>query len=114
VFDVEALEPFLHRAAADGLPVIAGIWPFPHLRNAEFLANEVPGVTVPGEVVERMRRADAAGPEAAFEEGLAIARETIEAARPRVQGFHVHAPRRNVEVALRVLKDSGVATRSPT
>ncbi len=114
VFDVEALEPFLHRASSDALPVIAGIWPFPHLRNAEFLANEVPGVVVPAEVVERMRRAEASSPDAAFEEGLAIARETIEDARTRVQGFHVHAPRRHVEVALRVLREAGIGAASST
>ena len=60
------------------------------------------------EAVERMRRAHASGPEEALEEGVAIAVEVIEAARPLVQGFHLSAPRREVEVALRVLKEAGV------
>jgi homocysteine S-methyltransferase len=109
VFDVAALEPYLERAAERGLPVIAGIWPFPDLRSAEFLANEMPGVTVPAKVVERMRRAQASGPAAAREEGAAIALEAIGAARPLVAGFHVSAPRRKVDMALRVLRDAGVA-----
>jgi methionine synthase / methylenetetrahydrofolate reductase(NADPH) len=91
VFDVGELGPFLELAARHGTPVIAGVWPFPSLRSAEFLANEVPGVAVPPEIVERMRRADASSPEAALEEGLAIALEVIGAVRPARAG---HPPER--------------------
>ncbi len=38
---------FLDFAVPLGIPVIAGIWPLKSLRNAEFMANEVPGVRVP-------------------------------------------------------------------
>ena len=50
---VEELRPkgqrFVERIHKDGMhiPVIAGIWPLVSARNAEFLANEVPGVIVP-------------------------------------------------------------------
>src|SRR6266516_4444036 len=57
VFDVGQLEGFLKRVEAYRIPIVAGIWPLISLRNAEFLANEVPGVVVPAEVLERMRRA---------------------------------------------------------
>ncbi len=45
IFDVCELRtlPEAHRAAR--LPVVAGIFPFESVRNAEFMANEVPGVT---------------------------------------------------------------------
>jgi methionine synthase / methylenetetrahydrofolate reductase(NADPH) len=108
VFDVAQLEPFLKLAARHRTPVIAGVWPFPSLRSAEFLANEVPGVSVPAEVVERMRRAEASGRQAALDEGLSIALEVIGAVRPLVQGIHLNAPRRNVSVALRVVREAGV------
>ena len=108
VFEVAELEPFLELASRHGTPVIAGVWPFPSLRSAEFLANEVPGVAVPPAVVDRMRRAEASGPQAALEEGLQIALEVIGAVRPLAQGIHLNAPRRNVSVALRVLKEAGV------
>ncbi len=61
VFDRSRLEQFLRRTEGFGVPVIAGIWPLVSLRNAEFLANEVPGVTVPAETVDRMRQASARG-----------------------------------------------------
>ncbi len=108
VFDVDALGRFLDDAGPAEVPVIAGIWPFLSLRNAEFLANEMPGVAVPGPVVERMRKAQASGPEAAQEEGILIAVEQIEAVRPLVRGFYLSAPHRRVDVALRVLRESGV------
>jgi homocysteine S-methyltransferase len=106
VFDVADLDPFLELAARHRTPVIAGILPFPSLRSAEFFANEVPGVSVPTRVVERMRHAEASGERAALEEGVRIAVEAIDAARPLVQGFHVSAPRRDVQVALRVLRQA--------
>jgi len=108
VFSAEALESFLERAAPVDIPIIAGIWPFVSLRNAEFLANEMPGVHVPAEVVERMRRTAGDGPEAGLEEGVTIALEMIEAVRPIVRGFHLSAPLRRVDVALRVLRESGL------
>ena len=108
VFNPETLERFLEQTPTDGIPIVAGIWPFLSLRNAEFLANEMPGVDVPSETVERMRRAHASGPEATAEEGVAIALEMIEATRAFVQGFHLTAPHRKVELALRVLRESGV------
>jgi homocysteine S-methyltransferase len=108
VFDVEALERFLQEAGSVDIPVIAGIWPFLSLRNAEFLANEMPGVVVPAAIVERMRHAQAMGEAAAVEEGVSIALEMIEAVGPLVQGFHLSAPHRRVEVALRVLREGGV------
>jgi len=108
LFDVRRLDPFLELAAPTSLPVIAGIWLFPNLRSAEFLANEMPGVSVPAEVVERMRAAEAEGSEAALAEGVNIALEVIEGARGKVQGFHLSAPRTNVEVAVRVVSEAGL------
>lgn len=108
VFDTEALERFLEQVDRWRVPVVAGIWPLLNLRNAEFLANEVPGVTVPTHVVERMRAAEASGAEAALAEGVAIACEMIEAVRPLVQGFHIGAPAGRVDVALRTLREGGV------
>jgi methionine synthase / methylenetetrahydrofolate reductase(NADPH) len=107
VFDAEALERFLD-AAGHPIPVIAGIWPLLDLRNAEFLANEMPGVRVPEAIVERMRKAEESGKDAALDEGIRIALETIEAVRPFVRGFHVSAPERRVDVALRVVREGGL------
>ncbi len=103
VFDLRQLEQVLPRIAGYGIPVIAGIWPLVSLRNAEFLANEVPGITVPDEVLARMRRASDRGKEAALAEGVAIARELMAAVRGTVAGVQVAAPLGRVAVAVEVL-----------
>jgi methionine synthase I (cobalamin-dependent)/5,10-methylenetetrahydrofolate reductase len=103
VFDADQLEAFLRRIEAFRIPVIAGIWPLVSLRNAEFLANEVPGVSVPEEVLARMRSAQAAGKDSALAEGVAIAREMLGRLRPMVQGAQISAPFGRVPVALQVL-----------
>jgi homocysteine S-methyltransferase len=103
VFDPEALAAFLNACTAFRIPCIAGIWPLVSLRNAEFLANEVPGVRVPDHVIARMRKAEERGTEAAEAEGVAIAREMAAAVRGLVQGIQVSAPLGRVDLALRVV-----------
>jgi methionine synthase I (cobalamin-dependent)/5,10-methylenetetrahydrofolate reductase len=106
VFDVEQLEAFLAKLDTNRIPIIAGIWPLVSVRNAEFLANEVPGVTVPQHVIDRMRRANDKSKEHGVQEGIAIAREMLERVRPSVQGVQVSAPFGKVELALEVFRDT--------
>ena len=65
-------------------PILAGIKPLYNSRNAEFLHNEVPGITIPESQRERMRAADK--PQ---QEGVLIAREIAEELRPHVRGFYL-------------------------
>jgi homocysteine S-methyltransferase len=102
VFDAGALQQFLERIAEFRIPIVAGLTPLGSLRHAEFMANELPGVHVPDAVVERMRRADAAGQARA--EGIAIARETLAAIRPLVQGVQISPAAGAVETALTVME----------
>jgi homocysteine S-methyltransferase len=108
VFDLEQLDRFLQRVESFRVPIVAGIWPLVSLRNAEFLANEVPGVSVPAEVLDRMRRASADGKEAALAEGVRISREMLAAVAERVQGAQVSAPLGRVPVALEVLAEAPI------
>jgi 5,10-methylenetetrahydrofolate reductase len=102
VFDPDQLERFLKRIESFRIPIVAGIWPLVSLRNAEFLANEVPGVSVPASVIDRMRAAQDKGKEASLAEGVAIAKEMLARVRPMVQGAQVSAPFGRVPVALEV------------
>ncbi len=104
VFDLVQLDHFLKRIESFHLPIIGGIWPLVSLRNAEFLANEVPGVTVPEEILTRMRRASEQGREQGLAEGVTIAREMLGAVRDRLSGAQVSAPLGKVAVALDVLR----------
>ena len=80
VFDVADIEHFVARTRGVALPLVVAVRTLGSLREAEWLANEVPGQRVPQALVERMRRAAAEGTEAA--EGVAIAQETVEAIKP--------------------------------
>lgn len=101
VFDVAAFERFLKRVEPMRLPILVGIWPFESALNAEFMANEVPGVTVPDALVERMRRATT--PEAAVAEGVLVAREIVSAVRHMAAGLQVFSPSGRLDSALDVL-----------
>ncbi|HUE77219.1 MAG TPA: methylenetetrahydrofolate reductase, partial [Longimicrobiales bacterium] len=106
VFDAAQLLAFMRELDARNLriPIVAGIWPLVSARNAEFLANEVPGVTVPEAVLDRMRKAQEKGKEHALEEGIAIARELFDEIRAEVQGLQVSAPFGKIPFALRVFE----------
>lgn len=64
-------------------PILAGIKPLYNIRNAEFLHNEVPGISIPMEQRERMRAAKS--PQA---EGVEIAREITQILKPHVHGYY--------------------------
>lgn len=102
IFDVEGLLARLPELPPDGPPILAGVWPLRSLRNAEFLASEVPGVHVPDAVLKRMRAADRSGK--AAEEGIAIALEAIDALRAHVAGFQLAAPFNKPEAAVALLQ----------
>jgi methionine synthase I (cobalamin-dependent)/5,10-methylenetetrahydrofolate reductase len=106
VFDVAAMVRFLdriwERIGRARIPVLAAITPLESLRHAEFLANEVPGLSVPDVVLERMRCAEDAG--RAREEGLAIARELVVELAGHVQGLQITVASGDVDAALRVLE----------
>lgn len=101
VFDVAGFERFLKGVEGFRVPIIVGVWPFDNALHAEFMANEVPGVTVPDALVQRMRQANSA--EAAAAEGVAIARELLAALRPMAQGAQIFTLSGRVERAFEVL-----------
>lgn len=102
VFDATQLESFLDKIEHLALPVVVGIWPLLSFRNAQFMKNEVPGVTVPDEVLERMRIANEKSKEHALHEGVSIGREVLSRVRDRVAGVQVSAPLGRVDLALDV------------
>jgi methionine synthase I (cobalamin-dependent)/5,10-methylenetetrahydrofolate reductase len=100
IFDVPGFQRFLKRIEPAGLPIVASILPFESARNAEFLANEVPGTFVPDALLDRMRQAE---PAAAAAEGIAIARAIAAQLRGAVQGFQVATQAGDIDAALAVL-----------
>lgn len=102
VFDIDALFRFLDRIKEYKIPVIAGIWPLASYRNAEFMNNEVPGVSVPDHIMKRMALGETK--EKQRLEGIEIARESIYKIKHVICGVQVSAPFGNVNTAIEVLK----------
>jgi len=101
VFDTESFERVAARLDAARLPVLLGVRPLENALDAEWMAHEMAGSRVPGNVVERMQRART--PEAAAEEGIAIAREVYQALKARVQGVLITAPHGHIDRSLAIL-----------
>jgi homocysteine S-methyltransferase len=101
VFQQELLDRILERTAALEMPVLVGVLPLVSYKNAEFLHNEVPGMSIPEHIRERMRRVP--GGAEARKEGVKIAREMLFAVRDRVQGAYLMPPLGRYELALEVL-----------
>jgi homocysteine S-methyltransferase len=100
VYSREILTALLERTAPQKIPVLVGILPLVSERNAEFLHNEVPGITLSDEVRRRMRGKSG---EAGVREGLALAMELVEAGRGKVGGWYLMPPFGKVDLALELM-----------
>src|SRR6266496_3943609 len=85
IYELAPLLRFLDRVGKPPIPMILGCIPLHSSRHAEFLHNEVPGITIPDEVRARMRAAGEHG----HEEGLRLAEELLSAARSMVEGVYL-------------------------
>lgn len=85
IYELAPLLRFLDRVGKPPIPLILGCIPLHSSRHAEYLHNEVPGITIPDDVRMRMRTADEHG----HEEGLKLAEELLAAARSMVQGVYL-------------------------
>jgi len=101
IYDLGRFEQMLALTAHLNVPILPGVLPLVSGRNAEFLHNEVPGIVIPEEM--RRRMAGRSGDDG-VSEGLAIAREFIEAAFDRVGGFYLIPPFGKYEIALELVK----------
>ncbi len=102
VFDLRILERFMKKIAGVKIPLVCGIWPLVSYRNAEFMNNEVPGASVPAEILERMRKTTTK--EEGFAEGVKIARETYERVKGSVAGVQLSAPMGRIEGIFMILE----------
>src|SRR5581483_6157394 len=73
VYDLEVLDRFLERAGGAPVPVVVGVLPLHSFRHAEFLHNEVPGITIPDHVRARLRQAG----EGALRVGVEMAQRLV-------------------------------------
>ncbi len=104
VYEPRMLERFLEQSSDVDLPIFVGILPLISFRNAEFMHNEVPGMSIPKGVRERMKQAKTG--EEAKRRGVAIAADALQSVigMDRVVGAYLIPPVGRTDLALQVIE----------
>jgi len=89
VFETRLVEETARRTAHLGIPVFTGVWPLLNGRQAKFLHNEVPGISIPEAIMARMEGKE--GLEGRSE-GVAIAKEVTRAVLDHFPGVYFMTP----------------------
>jgi len=101
VYDPELIVK-LHEATKHlDIPIFLGIMPFTSGRNAEYLHNEVPGITLSDDVRRRMAGLEG---EAGREASLAISKELLDVAMECFKGIYLITPFMAYEMTVELTK----------
>jgi homocysteine S-methyltransferase len=99
VYDLEILDRFLARVGGSPVPVLVGVLPLHSFRHAEFLHNEVPGITIPDGVRARLRDAG----DGALRVGVEMAQRLVAEIHARYAGAYLMPSFGRFEVVAEVL-----------
>jgi homocysteine S-methyltransferase len=103
VYELDCWKRFVDRLSGiTDLPVLIGILPLQSYRHAEFLHNEVPGISVPDWIRERMHRAGNEGQKV----GTELARDLLARCRGTANGVYLMPSFGRFENCLEVLGDA--------
>ena len=89
VYELDALTRLVEELDGTGIPLLLSVAPLPSFEEADYLAHEVPGVTIPGSTLDAMERAGRSGGRAV---GLELAANLLAKARPLVSGVILTPP----------------------
>jgi methionine synthase / methylenetetrahydrofolate reductase(NADPH) len=101
VFDPELFHRVIDALKPLRLPVLLGVLPLQNHRHATFIHNELPGVKLTAEVLDRMERAGADG----INEGLRIAHDMIDACGSLVDGIYIIPSFHRYEMAAQLVAE---------
>ncbi|QWU13486.1 homocysteine S-methyltransferase [Paenibacillus sophorae] len=101
VYDKELIHTIADSTAHLNIPIFIGIMPLASGRNAEYLHNEVPGIQLSEEVRSRMKGLEG---EAGRAEGVAIAKELLDAATERFNGIYLMTPFMFYEMSVQLME----------
>jgi homocysteine S-methyltransferase len=89
VYELDALSRLIEAFDGTGVPLLLSVAPLSSFEEADYLAHEVPGVTIPGSTLDAMERAGRSGGRAV---GLELAANLLAKARPLVSGVILTPP----------------------
>ena len=102
VYDLRLFENFMKRIENVKIPILLGLLPLASAKNAEFLHNEVPGMSIPEHIRKRMQ--EAGDGESGRNEGIKIAQEALLDCRSMIHGSYIMPPFNRFEMALKVME----------
>ncbi len=114
IYDIPRFERFMEMARDRGLhektAILAGVLPVRSHKALEYMKNDVAGMSIPDDLIERMKAAP--DKEAAAEEGVQVCVELIERIRgiEGVRGVHIMPPMWE-SVIPEVVKRAGLSPR---
>lgn len=85
LYDMDQLTSFLNRVGKIPVPFLLGVMPLQSHKHAEFLHNELPGVSIPDHLRERMRLAGDQG----IQEGIRQSQEFLSEAQAFCDGTYL-------------------------
>jgi homocysteine S-methyltransferase len=89
VHELDALNRLVEALDGTGVPLLLSVAPLTSFEEADYLAHEVPGVSIPGSTLDAMERAGRSGGRAV---GLELAANLLAKARPLVGGVILTPP----------------------
>jgi methylenetetrahydrofolate reductase (NADPH) len=88
IYHPEQFESFMQAIRQFKVKVLPGVLLLRSAKMAEFMNANIPGISVPAEMIEELRQA---GDKHALDAGVEIAVRTIKAIRPYCDGVHIMA-----------------------
>jgi len=88
IYHPERFGAFMNAVRPFKAKVLAGILLLRTAKMAEFMNSNIPGISVPDDMIAELR---AAGPQHELDAGVEIAIRTIKAVRPHCDGVHIMA-----------------------
>ena len=100
IYEMRTLEQFIKRCEQWHTPVMLGLLPLRGYRHAEFLHNEIPGMTIPEGIRESLRSAG----DKASGVGVKLTQDFLREARHLVAGVYLMPPFKRYDVVPQVLE----------
>mgnify|MGYP001113660119 CR=1 FL=1 len=110
VYDIERAKRFVDATSYLNIPVLIGIAPFKSVAMMDWMIEHVPGIFVPDEIQQRLRKAkEKGGKEAIFQENIEIFGDLVKEVRKTTKAKGVHLMAVGFEwIVPKIIEKSGI------
>ena len=107
IFDAASIEKMMELTSHLDILIFPGIFPLISWRSAEFLHNELPGITIPQEIRDHLRSYEKL--EDQRKAGLELTSRLLDEIHPMVDGLYLISPLNKWEVPLALVQQARAA-----